>query len=282
MLGMVRRLGASAALLALLLAFPGTAGATITGGCTGEGHSTSSSANLTTDTEWHLRSTDTAGGSGTSPAKMRSASVGAYALGIALPIASGTSEDGETTGAVDGVSVATYAILGARFTVAGSASGDGQCSGQITIILDDVNPLLTVLGGGGILLALIGLLVVIALSRGEGGCAQRVLGGLFGGLGGLGGALAAEQFGVLDPTEIFGLLIVIAAGILGFVIPGLFGGGGAAPAAGSPTSVSGNGTPISREGPPGASAQPPPVVPESTSPPTETNPSGGVGGGSAT
>jgi hypothetical protein len=221
-----RRLAAAVMLIGLLFGFPAAVGATITGGCSGEGHSTSTGANLTTDTEWHLKSTDVAGGSGTSPAKMKSANVGAYALGIALPIASGTSKDGETQGAVDGLSVSTYAILGARFTVAGSASGDGQCSGQITIILDDVNPLFTLLGGGGILLALVGLIVLLLLSRSGGGCAQRLLGGFFGALGGGGAALAGEQFGLLDPTQLIGLFILIGAAIVGFLIPGIFGGGG--------------------------------------------------------
>ncbi len=48
--------------------------------------------------------------------------------------------DGDTAGSVDGISVEPYAILGHRFTVAGSASGEGApCSGQIVIILDDVD-----------------------------------------------------------------------------------------------------------------------------------------------
>src|SRR6185503_557941 len=120
---------------------------------------------------------DVAGGSGTAPSPMKVASVGAYALGISLPIAGGTSEDGETAGAVDGVSVSTYAVLGKRFVVAGSASGDGApCSGEIEIILDDVDALFTVLGGGGILLALVGLIAVLLLGRGEGGCGSRILG----------------------------------------------------------------------------------------------------------
>jgi hypothetical protein len=248
-----RRLAAAVVLIGLLFGFPTAVGATITGGCQGEGHSTSTGANLTTDTEWHLKSTDVAGGSGTSPAKMKTASVGAYALGLALPIASGVSEDGETAGAVDGISVATYAILGARFTVAGSASGDAQCSGQITIILDDVNPLLTVLGGGGILLAIIGLIVLLLLSRSGGGCAQRLLGGFFGALGGGGAALAGEQFGFLDPTELIGLFILIGGAILGFLIPGVFGGGGAAPV------------------PPAAPSQPAPAQPSAMSPNDDGN-----------
>ncbi len=225
--GFVRRLVAGAAVVALLLAFPGAAAATIRGGCTGEGHSSGGSgANLTTDTEWHLNSNDVAGGSGTAPSPMHAASVAAYGLGIGLPIASGTSDDGETAGSVDGVSVELYAILGHRFVVAGSATGDGApCSGEIEIILDDVNPLLTILGGGGIVLALIGLVAMLLFARGEGGCMSRVLSAFLGGLGGLGGALALEQFDVLDPTEPIGLFILIGAAILGFVTAGMFGGG---------------------------------------------------------
>lgn len=285
MSSLIRRFGATAALMGLLLAWPGAVGATITGGCTGEGHSTSSGANLTTGTEWHLKKDDVAGGSGTSPAKMKSASVGAYALGLRLPIASGTSEDGETQGGVDGISIATYAILGHRFVVAGSASGDGQCSGEIEIILDDVDPLFTILGGGGILLALVGLIVLLLLSRSGGGCAQRVLGGLFGALGGLGGALAAEQFDLIDPTEPTGLFILIGAAILGFIVPGIFGGGGDARA---PTAGVGGSTPIAAaETPIGARITPDPgQLPDpgpSERPSTDTDvyPTGGVGGGSA-
>ena len=284
MSSLIRRLVAAAALVGLLLAWPGAVGATITGGCTGEGHSTSSSANLTTDTEWHLRSSDVAGGSGTAPTKMKQANVAAYALGIALPIAGGTSQDGDTAGAVDGLSVSTYAILGKRFVVGGSASGDGApCSGQIRIVLDDVDALFTVLGGGGILVAIVALLILLALSRGGGGCLPRLVGGVFGALGGCGAALAGEQFGVLDPTSFLGLLIAVAAAIVGFIIPGLFGGGGDGGDATQPT--------------PPAPTPPAPAAPMApsemgstaadifnagdapASPPTETYPSGGVGGG---
>jgi hypothetical protein len=225
--GFARRLFAVLAIAGVLLVFPATAAATITGGCTGEGHSSGGSgANLTTDAEWHLNSDDVAGGSGTAPSPMKAASVAAYALGIGLPIAGGTSDDGETAGSVEGVSVSTYAVLGRRFVVAGTATGDGApCSGEIEIIIDDVNALFTVLGGGGIILALIGLIALLLFARGEGGCANRVLSAVFGGLGGLGAALALEQFEVLDPTEPIGLFIMIGAAILGFITVGMFGGG---------------------------------------------------------
>lgn len=281
--GLLRRIGTMTAVLAILLAFPAASSATITGGCQGEGHSSSGSGvNLTTDTEWHLNSDDVAGGSGTSPVPMRAASVAAYALGIGIPIASGTDEEGETAGSVEGVSVETYAILGHRFVVAGSASGDGQCSGQIDILLDDVNPLFTVLGGGGIIAALIGLIALLLFSRSSGGCLNRILSALFGALGGLGAALALEQFEVLDPTQPIGLLIVVGVAVLGFITAGLFGPkdippassqtwstssvGGSASAGGSSSGRAGGWTPVEPAGPVGTD--------------TDVYPGGGVGGGS--
>jgi len=229
-ISMARRLAFGAAAMLAVLAVPMGASATVTNGCTAEGHSTSSSANITTDTEWHLRRDDVAGGSGTAPTNMTRASVAAYALGLALPIAGGESkpgDDGDTAGSVDGVSVSTYAILGKRFVVGGSASGPGgSCSGQILIVLDDVDPLFTLLGGGGILIAVVALLILIGLSRGGGGCLPRIVGGAFGLLGGTGAALAGEQFGFLDPTQLIGLVIAIAGAVVGFLVPGIFGGGG--------------------------------------------------------
>jgi hypothetical protein len=213
------RLAAALAVVGALC-LPRAAAAVVTGGCTAEGHSTSSSVDLTTATEWHLRSTDIAGGSGTSPVKMTAAKVYAYALGIEIPIASGTG-DGGTTGAVEGVKVAPFAILGHRFTVAGSASGDGSCSGSITIILDDVSPALTVLGGGGIALFVVGTLGVLAGMRSRGGALRRVVAGIFGALGGAGLALALEQCGVTDPTSPVGLLLVLAGLLLGLLLTGL-------------------------------------------------------------
>ena len=68
MSSLIRRFAAAAALVGLLLAYPGGVAATITGGCTGEGHATSSSANLTTDTVWHLKKDDWRAGRAPRPA----------------------------------------------------------------------------------------------------------------------------------------------------------------------------------------------------------------------
>jgi hypothetical protein len=217
---LIRRFAAVAALTGLLLAYPGGAAATIRGGCTGTGTATSGGVDVTTATEWHIRKDDVGGGSGEGPTA-HAGSVAAFALGI--PIASGTSVPGESSGVVSGVSASTFALLGARFVVSGTA--DNGCSGEIEIIIDDVNPLLTVLGGGGAALAVIGLLAVLVMLRGGKSFARRVLDALFGLFGGLGLALALEQFGVLDPTQMIGLFIVIGAAIVGLLSTGIVGGG---------------------------------------------------------
>jgi hypothetical protein len=222
----LRRSALGAAIVVLLLAFPTSAAATISGGCTGEGHSTSSSANLTSDTIWHLQRDEVAGGSGTSPAAMHSASVSAYGLGLGMPIAGGTSEGGETSGSLDGVQVSTYAVLGRQFVVAGSATGDAQCTGQIEIIIDDVQAVFTVLGGGGIILGVLGLLGMLLLARGERGFGNRIVSAFLGVLAGVGLGLAAEQFGLLDPTKPIGLFLVIGLAVVGFLTAGLFGRSG--------------------------------------------------------
>jgi len=222
----MRRIGAMVATGSLFLLLAGPAAATISPPCSGTGTSTSGGEiDLTTATEWHLKSTDTAGGSGQSTVEMQSATVSASALGLAVPIAGG-SGDGDTQGSVSGVSVAAFAYLGARFVVSGSASGEGgSCSGSITIILDDVNPLLTLFGGGGIVLALIGLLAIFMGARSAGGMGARILAAILGGLGGAGLGLALEQFGVLDPTSFVGLVIALVGLVLGFVLAGRLGSG---------------------------------------------------------
>ena len=221
MTGSIRRRSVALALAAAaVLALPAAANATIRGGCEGTGSSNvGGPVDLTTETVWHLQSTEIAGGSATAPTPQTSASVGAYALGLALPIAGGSGE-GDTAGSVTGVSVSTYATLGRRFVLAGSSD---SCSGEIEVIIDDVNPFLTVLGGGGLIVAILGLLLVLLSARMGSGCATTLLAALFGGFGGVGLALFLEQMGVVDPRTFVGLGIAVAGAVLGLLLGGRFG-----------------------------------------------------------
>jgi hypothetical protein len=260
------RLGVSAALLTLVLAFPMGAAATITGGCTGTGTATSGGVDLTTATEWHVKKDDVGGGSGEGPTA-HNASVGAYALGLQIPIQSGHSDPGESSGSVEGVSVSTFALLGARFIVTGSA--DNGCAGQIEIIIDDVDPLFTLLGGGGALVAALFALLVLRTMRGGKGIFKRLLDTVYGLIGGIGAALALEQFGYIDPDSLVGLMIAIAAGVFAFLTCGILGGGKKKPAVGGSA-------PGPTDGPMGGKGTTDPgTQPDGT----EVYPGGAVGGG---
>jgi hypothetical protein len=219
--------------LFLLLAFPSMTSATINGGCHAQGDSTSGgTVDLTTLDEWHLKSTDLVSASGSAPTTMTSASVSAYALGMSIPIASGSGTGG-TKGEIDSLDISTFGMLGARFTVQGSASGPGgSCSGTITIVLDDVNPLMTVTGGGGIAAVLGAAIAIVLGAVFGGGLLSRVLGGLFGALGGLGLGLSLEQFGLLDPTSPIGLIVLLVCVVVGLIVPGILHSQAAAPSPG--------------------------------------------------
>jgi hypothetical protein len=93
-----------------------------------------------------------------------------------------------------------------------------------------VNPLLTVFGGGGIALAIVAALVLVLAMVNGGGIGSRILGLVFGALGGAGLGLALEQFGILDPTTLIGLVILVIGAVLGLVLPGLLNRGSGLPA----------------------------------------------------
>ena len=71
---------------------------------------------------------------------------------------------------------------------------------QVLIIIDDVDPALTALGSGRIGALVLAALVLLGTMFLGGGILSRIVGVLFGVLGGVGLALALEQFGIIDPT----------------------------------------------------------------------------------
>jgi len=294
-----RRLAAGVLLAGLLLGLPSTVAAEVTGACaaTGQG-SASGSVDITTEEVWHLKSTESAGGSATAAAPMLNATVSAFALGLQVPIASGTSKSGgDTAGSVDAVDLQVFGKLGKIFLVAGNATGAGgaECRGQILIILDDVDALFTLLGGGAIVLAILAVAGVLATSRMR-GCAGKVLGAGFGLVAGASTGIALAQFQIIAPDSPIGWAIALVGMILGFFLASRFAKPTAPAAAtgGRTPAVGGSNPPPDR---PGGSPTPPPVsddtqgfidgvaapaVDAPVSDPDSRNdtlPPGGVGGG---
>lgn len=202
--------------LALVIASATTAFGVVTGGCTASATASKSGPiDLTTQAVWHVRTDDVVSGSGTAPREQTFVTVSAYALGVALPVLNATGKG--TSGSAGPYSVSSYSWAAKTITVSGSSD---NCSGYVTLIIDDVSPLATALGGGGVALGVIGLVEMFAVARGSGGVGGR-LGGLTSGLlGGIGAGLALTQFELLDALNPVGLAVPAVLGLLGLFVAG--------------------------------------------------------------
>jgi hypothetical protein len=187
----------------------GPALAVISGGCTASGSaSRSGSIDLTTATEWRLRTDDVVNATGRAPREQTAAQVSAYAFFVPLSLLVATGKGPEGSAGPYGVS--DYAWIARVFVVAGSSD---NCSGSIRIVIEDVNQFATLVGGGGLLLLLVGVLGVVASALGR-GLGPRLLGaGLAGLVAGFGLALLLPQLGVIDPRDPIGLAL-LAVGLL--------------------------------------------------------------------
>ena len=186
----------AALLLAALLlgALPAATAATVTGGCTVTGTSTSGGPiDLTTATVWHLRSSDQISASGSAPFEQSDGAASAYVFGFAVPLASGHST-AEHAVQSDTYEVSALGLLGRIFVLSGSSTGPfHDCAGQVEVVIDDINPFLTVLGGGGLVMALLGLLGALwGLRRSESPW-RRLVGLVALGLIGAGTGLVLQQ-----------------------------------------------------------------------------------------
>src|SRR5438552_10098106 len=156
---LLRRITSVALALGTLAALPAAAAAHVDGGCLVTGTSTSGGPiDLTTATVWHVRSADEISIPGSAPFDQTDASASAYVFGFAIPLSGGHSEAQRSVQS-DSYAVSTLALLGRVFVIGGASSGPFHlCSGQVEIVIDDANPLLSVAGAGGLGLAILGVL----------------------------------------------------------------------------------------------------------------------------
>jgi hypothetical protein len=92
------------------------------------------------------------------------------------------------------------------------------------VIIDDVDPLLTLMGGGGLVLAVLAVLAILLLlwmATKDAGVGRRITGLVIGLPGGIGAGLALMQVEVLDPAAILGLIVPRIGALLGLLVPGL-------------------------------------------------------------
>jgi hypothetical protein len=98
-----------------------------------------------------------------------------------------------------------------------------MCSGSIRVVIDDVNPFATLVGGGGLLLFVVGVLGLIASALGRGLGPRLLGGGLSGLLAGFGLALLLPQFGVIDSRDPIGVALLALGLIIGALAASISG-----------------------------------------------------------
>lgn len=214
---------------AWLVAFPGAAQADMYGPCTVSTVAGGTPMDVTDLVTWHTRSTDQVMLAIAAPFEIRPDSA-SYALGpprryywlggfgVSATKGGGPSSPGITAP----LDFASERLLGARFnlnwSIEGPQSGD-QCSWSTIAVLDDVNPLFTVFGGGALLLAVLAVVAIVVGSRARARWWKRIGLGLLGAAGGIAAASALEQFAVTPWKSGFVLgyglaLIGLVAGLM--------------------------------------------------------------------
>lgn len=217
MTGVIRLAASAAAAVAVLVLIPLAAGATVSGGCTASATaSVSGTQDLTSIGTWHLKDADVVNGSGKPPSEQVGVDIGAYVFGIPFTLYSDSSKG--KGGKAGPYKVSDYDFIARVIEVQGS-SGGGACTGNLLVIVDDKAPVATVVGGGGLGLAILGLLLILVAAR-TGGFGGRFVGLIGGLLAGAGISLALTQFEAIRPDSIIGLVVVIAGVLIGILLGG--------------------------------------------------------------
>jgi hypothetical protein len=203
-------------LISLLVA-PGAGQARVSSGCTATASASKSGAiDLTTASVWHVKDADVINGSGTAPTAQKSAQLKVLMFGIGLPLLD--RQGNSPSGAAGPYLIADYDRYTRVLSVAGTST---TCDGSILVIVDDVAPLATWAGILGLIALLLGLIGLVATSFQLPSGSARVVGMVVGLVGGLGLGLLLQQGAILDPANIFGLLLPAGGALLGLIVPGV-------------------------------------------------------------
>ncbi|MGI8607750.1 MAG: hypothetical protein ACR2MY_00775 [Candidatus Dormibacteria bacterium] len=172
---------------------------------------------------WHVSKDSKLEGEGSAPSDQTfgKASAAAFGFGV-IQIAGGTGSGKTGTGALDVSQYSQYVRV-----FAGVGSSD-SCSGSLTVVVDDVSAIDTLVGKIAVGLLIVGFLILIAVvvrSRPPGtNVFPASLVGAFGGfLAALGLYEYLVQSGSFDPLSKLGLAFLIVGLIIGLLC-GIFGG----------------------------------------------------------
>ncbi len=204
-----------AVLVALISAAPAAAKIT-SGSCTATGTGGyQGDFNITSQDVWHVKDSDQIGGKGLATTSQKAISVAVVMGGVPFTIIQDTGSN--TSGTAGPYSVHSFDRFARVFTVRG---GSTDCTGQFTVVVDDISPYTTYAGILSLILIVLGLLILLwQIVRGS-GVAARIFGIIGGLLLGVGLAVLLIQLDVIDGASVFGLVIVIACVAAGLLLTG--------------------------------------------------------------
>ena len=206
-------------LLALvgLVVLPAAAHAKMNGGCTATATASKSGAvDLTQASTWHVKDADVLSGRASASTPQSFAQLRVLIFGIGLPLLDQTGSS--PSGFAGPYRISDYDRYTRVLSVGGTSS---TCDGSIMIVVDDVAPLATWAGIVGLVATVLGLIGLIAsLFQFPNGSA-RIVSAVVGVVAGLGLGLLFQEFALLDPGNVLGLLLPAGGALVGLIATGL-------------------------------------------------------------
>lgn len=176
---------------------------------------------------WHLNASDGLSVTVTAPFDFRTPEAFEQGAGgvttfywlASLGIMERHATDPWGSGTIHDLGLAGYAVLGPRFGMGAAAYGTAEadsCSWFVDVVLDDVNPWLTVFGGGALAVGVLGIAGVALAARRGRGWPARLIAAVLGATAGTALFAAAGQFGIIpyDGGGYLALLVGLLAGLL--------------------------------------------------------------------
>jgi hypothetical protein len=217
----------------MTIAAPVVAHATMTGACTATALAASSGIDVTTQTIWHVRSSDIIVGAARATTPQTHVRVSVELFGVPISFAPVVERHGggNKTGSGGYIRVADFSRYTRVFAIHGDAD---TCSGSLVLVIDDVSALGSLIGIISAILGLLGLLGLLWAAFMRRPVFGRVFGAVAGFFGGFGIAEFLQQTGFLDPTSLLDLAIPIAGILAGILIAGTLASSAALPAGRQP------------------------------------------------
>ena len=216
---MTRTKATCVALLAVvgLLILPAAAHANMNGACSATATGSKSGAvDLATTSTWHVTDGDVINGRAAAPTGQKFSQLKVLVFGIGLPLLDQTGNG--ASGTAGPYRISDYDRYTRVLSVGGTST---SCNGSVTLVVDDVAPLATWAGILGVIAAVLGFIGLVAGMFQFPSGSARIVSAVVGVVAGLGLGLLLQQYAILDPGNVFGLLLPVGGALIGLITSGL-------------------------------------------------------------